>query len=175
MDSVDSDGESDQVTNIQQDINDLSPKQQKVLSRWLSHESLANDGSTTHRQLAAYVTGDVDADQIREYLSDRLPEFMVPDAITVVDSIPRLANGKIDFAALPDPNQKTFEDTESVVLPSTTAEETLATIWQELLHTDLISVHDNFFEIGGDSIISCLLYTSPSPRDQRGSRMPSSA
>ena len=154
MDSVDSDGESDQVTNIQQDINDLSPKQQKVLSRWLSHESLANDGSTTHRQLAAYVTGDVDADQIREYLSDRLPEFMVPDAITVVDSIPRLANGKIDFAALPDPNQKTSEDTESVVLPSTTAEETLATIWQELLHTDLISVHDNFFEIGGDSIIS---------------------
>lgn len=154
MDSVDGDGESDQVTNIQQDINDLSPKQQQVLARWLSRESPENDVANTRRRLAAYVTGDVDPDQLREYLRDRLPEFMVPDAITVVDSIPKLANGKIDFAALPDPNRKTAETAESVVLPRTPSEEALVTIWQELLHTDLISIHDNFFEIGGDSIIS---------------------
>ena len=151
MDPIDGDGESGQMTNIQQTVDDLSPKQQQVLSRWLSRDSSRIDADNSRRRLAAYVTGDADVDQVHDFLADRLPGFMVPDSITVVESIPRLANGKIDYAALPDPCQRTDE---SVVLPNNDAQQVLATIWKELLHTDLISIHDNFFEIGGDSIIS---------------------
>ena len=154
MDAVHGDGEGNQVTNNQQVINGLSAKQQQVLLRWLSHESSSINSAETRKRLIAYVTGNTDGDQLREYLSDRLPNFMIPDSISVVDAIPRLANGKTDFNALPDPILRSDESADAIVLPRNPIEQTLAKIWQDLLHTELVSVHDNFFEVGGDSIIS---------------------
>ncbi|PSB55840.1 non-ribosomal peptide synthetase, partial [Chamaesiphon polymorphus] len=108
------------------------------------------------KRLVAYlVTGDesLSAGQVREYVKHRLPEYMVPAAIVTLDSIPLTPNGKVDRKALPIPDGEILR-THEYVAPRTPNEEIIANIWQELLLKEKISVNDNFFEIGGDSILS---------------------
>ena len=114
---------------------------------------------TLHRgtgtaRLVAYVTADGDHDGISAYakktLEQRLPGYMVPSAIIALDQLPRTAHGKIDYAALPDPQP----ERKDRVMPQTKLEHRLADIWQALLKIDEISITENFFELGGDSIIA---------------------
>jgi aryl carrier-like protein len=72
----------------------------------------------------------------------------------VLDALPLTANGKIDRAALPDPEQAQTSQSNAYVAPRNDIETTLATIWAEVLHLDRVGIHDNFFAIGGDSIRS---------------------
>ncbi|WP_367127827.1 amino acid adenylation domain-containing protein [Saccharothrix sp. HUAS TT1] len=90
--------------------------------------------------------------ELRALVEQRLPRYMVPSAITIVDRIPLLDNGKVDRAALPAPDRR--EAVEEVTAPSTTAEHALAAVWSRVLGVDEIGVHDNFFDLGGDSILS---------------------
>ncbi|MDQ0418592.1 amino acid adenylation domain-containing protein/non-ribosomal peptide synthase protein (TIGR01720 family) [Croceifilum oryzae] len=104
------------------------------------------------KRLVAYVVGDGDASEWRDYLKAELPSHMIPAGFVKVESIPLTANGKVDREALPMPEEQKVE-TEWVA-PRSLNEEVLASIWKQVLGIKQVGIHDNFFEIGGDSILS---------------------
>ncbi|NEQ65703.1 MAG: amino acid adenylation domain-containing protein [Symploca sp. SIO2D2] len=91
--------------------------------------------------------------QLREYLQEKLPEYMVPSGFMVLSQLPLTPNGKIDRKALPVPDVASSVSTDYVA-PETETQKVLAQIWKEVLGIEHIGIHDNFFEVGGDSIIS---------------------
>ncbi|QRO01039.1 amino acid adenylation domain-containing protein [Archangium violaceum] len=110
-----------------------------------------------HKRLVAYVVGQpgrkVEAGEVRAYVKGRLPEYMVPAAVVVMEELPLTPNGKVDRKALPEPERVRGEAREYVA-PRTPEEEKLAGIWGTVLGVEKVGVHDNFFELGGDSILS---------------------
>lgn len=101
---------------------------------------------------AYYVTeAEVGASELREYLSARLPAYMLPAAYCPLDRMPVTENGKIDQQALPVPQPGAGTDDRGA-RPRTDSETAIARIWEALLGTANIGVHDNFFEIGGHSL-----------------------
>ncbi|MFC0562218.1 non-ribosomal peptide synthetase [Halalkalibacter alkalisediminis] len=105
------------------------------------------------KQLIAYVTSNeqIDTEQIKAFLKESLPTYMIPSFVLQIDSFPLNANGKVDTNKLPDPATKT----EKVVqTPDTENERILLTIFESVLGMDKLSIRDNFFELGGDSIQS---------------------
>jgi amino acid adenylation domain-containing protein/non-ribosomal peptide synthase protein (TIGR01720 family) len=94
------------------------------------------------------------ADELGRHLRLRLPEPMVPVTFVTLAAMPLTLSGKIDRRALPSPRQTLTGSPAEPVLPRTAAEATLARIWSEVLRLEQVAVHDNFFEIGGDSILS---------------------
>jgi amino acid adenylation domain-containing protein len=106
------------------------------------------------KRLVAYVTpSDVDTFALRSALAATLPEYMVPSAFVVLDSLPLSPSGKLDRSALPAPDWNAGPQEEYVV-PRTDTEEVLARIWSEVLDVARVGVEDNFFALGGDSIVS---------------------
>ena len=95
--------------------------------------------------------------ELRRLLRSQLPEYMFPDRFVVVEAIPRKPDGRIDFNALPAPPEDDFA-LEDYVAPRNETEETLAWIWQELLHLPKISVKDSFFNLGGQSLLAVRLF-----------------
>ena len=93
------------------------------------------------------------AADVRSALATRVPDFMVPSAVVVLDALPRTATGKVDRRALPAP-EAASADLPASVPPRTPVEAQLAAIWAEVLGLDAVGVEDDFFEIGGDSIAS---------------------
>ncbi len=109
------------------------------------------------RGLVAYAVrapgADADLPDVRERLRRTLPDYMVPGAVVFLDAIPLNANGKVDRAALPEPAEP-GERTAPDAAPRGVVEEALAGIWAELLRVAEVGRHDNFFSLGGDSILS---------------------
>ncbi|AGP41601.1 hypothetical protein SCE1572_48190 [Sorangium cellulosum So0157-2] len=114
------------------------------------------DGGT--KRLVAYAVGrdaaPLDAAALLARLAERLPDYMVPSAIVPLPALPLTANGKIDRAALPAPEADRAQRREGHVAPRNGVEATLARIWAEVLRRGPVGVHDDFFAIGGDSIMS---------------------
>lgn len=96
---------------------------------------------------------------IRHFLEKKLPEYMVPSAILFLKSMPLTANGKIDRAALPAPNQERPALEKIFVAPRNAVEAGLRKIWEECLTVSSISVNDNFFELGGNSIQAARMFS----------------
>lgn len=114
----------------------------------------AEENSGSKRLIAYVVSAEVlTTSQLREYLSNQLPAYMVPAVFITLGTFPLTPNGKIDRQALPAPDGEINRIGEYVA-PSTAIETTLTSIWQELLIQKNVSIHDNFFKIGGDSILS---------------------
>jgi amino acid adenylation domain-containing protein len=91
---------------------------------------------------------------LRAYLRDRLPYYMVPAFFVLLGSFTLMSSGKIDRKALPAPlRSRSTERSHSYRAPRNTSEETIGKIWSELLGVDKVSIHDNFFDVGGDSLI----------------------
>jgi amino acid adenylation domain-containing protein len=110
------------------------------------------------KRLVAYVAGDGPEDQLtakrlRAYLKQRLPEYMLPSALMILEQLPRTPNGKIDRRALPEP-EITPAQAEDYAAPRTICEEGIADIWSELLHVKRIGLDDNFFDLGGHSLLA---------------------
>jgi nonribosomal peptide synthetase CepA len=106
-------------------------------------------------RLLAYVSpGDVDTRTVREHLASRLPQYMVPAAVTALDALPLTAHGKIDRRALPDPDFTTVTVGRE---PATETERVLCELFAEVLGLERAGVDDSFFELGGDSILSMQL------------------
>jgi len=124
------------------------------------------------RRLVAWVVGEPAAprDALREQLRSRLPEVMVPAAFVHLDALPLTSNGKVDRAALPDPDWQRPELRGERVAPRTPVEETLAGIWQDLLGVAPIGIHDSFFDLGGHSLKAGQLVLRV--RDQLGVELP---
>lgn len=91
-------------------------------------------------------------DDLRRYLQERLPDYMIPAAFVEVSAIPLNHNGKVDYPALPAPDFTNAP--RNYVAPRTDIEKKLASIWEQVLQVQPIGVEDNFFEAGGDSILS---------------------
>ncbi|HVR98011.1 MAG TPA: amino acid adenylation domain-containing protein [Thermoanaerobaculia bacterium] len=94
---------------------------------------------------------------LRGFLQETLPEYMLPAALVRLESLPLTANGKIDRNALPAPEETAAEDHAQYVSPRALGEELLASLWRDVLGLGQLGVHDNFFERGGDSLLATQL------------------
>ncbi|MBD2441548.1 non-ribosomal peptide synthetase, partial [Nostoc sp. FACHB-110] len=91
---------------------------------------------------------------VREYLQQKLPNYMVPNAFVLLNALPLTPNGKVDRRALPAPDTATRNLATGFVSPRTPIEAQLAQIWSEVLGIERIGIHDNFFELGGHSLLA---------------------
>ncbi|MDY6901763.1 MAG: AMP-binding protein [Cyanobacteriota bacterium] len=91
--------------------------------------------------------------ELRNFISEKLPDYMIPSRFVFLNSIPLTVNGKIDRKALPVPDVSSIQ-LENFVPPSNPTEEILATIWENILGVEKVGIHDNFFELGGNSLIA---------------------
>nr|QEO74779.1 condensation domain-containing protein [uncultured bacterium] len=96
-------------------------------------------------------------DELRGHLKTRLPEYMLPSAFVMLETIPLTATGKVDRRALPAPEQVRPELSQCYVAPRTPVEEEMTAIWTEVLDIDCAGIHDNFFELGGHSLLTIQL------------------
>jgi len=112
--------------------------------------------------LAAYWTAkegtSPNSTELREFLKDKLPEYMVPTAFVLIDAYPLSPNGKVDRRALPVPEVRGIESEAPYVAPRNQTESVLAHIWSEVLGIKRIGIHDNFFELGGHSLLALRLF-----------------
>ena len=92
--------------------------------------------------------------ELREYLHENLPQYMIPSYFTPLDKFPYTPNGKIDKNKLPVPNGILQTEKKEYVKPKTDIEIRLTNIWEDILNTKPIGIKDNFFELGGDSILA---------------------
>ncbi len=97
---------------------------------------------------------DAFAEGLKQFLRGKLPDYMVPASVVLLDAMPLSANGKVDRKALPVPGVPESSDGRSGARPGTDAERAIAAIWREILKVDDINLHDNFFELGGDSVLA---------------------
>ncbi|MEL6468397.1 MAG: amino acid adenylation domain-containing protein [Cyanobacteria bacterium J06623_4] len=93
-------------------------------------------------------------DTLKQHLSSKLPSYMVPARYQILETLPLTANGKVDRRALPAPN---LDSTTTYVAPTNSTEETITHLWETLLETHPIGIYDNFFEVGGNSLIAIQL------------------
>ena len=93
------------------------------------------------------------ANKLREFLRAKLPDYMLPSAFVVLDKLPLTPNGKINRRALPVPESLRPELTTTYQAPQSTTEQEIAKLWQSVLHLDQVGIHDNFFDLGGHSLL----------------------
>jgi len=91
--------------------------------------------------------------RLRLFLQEKLPDYMVPSVFTLLNELPLDPNGKVDRRALPAPERVQPELDDTFVAPRTPTEELLAGVWAELLGMDQVGIHDNFFDLGGHSLL----------------------
>jgi amino acid adenylation domain-containing protein len=117
---------------------------------------LAREDVPGDKRLAAYVVSKrqspLPISELREFLKDRLPDYMVPAAIVQLESLPLTPNGKIDRRSLPAPEAERQSD-KVYVAPQNELERVIAGIWQEVLQVEKLGVDDNFFDLGGHSLL----------------------
>lgn len=118
---------------------------------------VARDGAAGEKQLVAYVTVDASdraaVNRLRDHLKERLPAYMVPARVVILDAMPLTPNGKVNRKALPAPGPASDEPGADFIPPRIPIERAVATIWSEILRTERISVADSFFDMGGHSLL----------------------
>jgi amino acid adenylation domain-containing protein len=114
------------------------------------------------KRLVGYVVaardGAVSAPDLRRFVREKLPEYMVPSVIAEIDALPLLPNGKINRRALPSPEPQRQSD-EPFVAPASESERIIAEVWKDLLKLNTVGVHDNFFDLGGHSLLVIQLHS----------------
>ena len=112
---------------------------------------IAREDRPGDKRLVGYVTGTADPAEIRAKLAEKLPVYMVPVAVVVIDALPLTVNGKLDTRALPAPE---YQEVDHYHAPGNHTEEILAGIYAQVLGLERVGVDESFFELGGDSILS---------------------
>ena len=114
------------------------------------------DDKAGEKRLAAYIVAAKapTSEELRSFLLQQLPEYMVPSAFVTIDSLPLTSNGKVDLRALPSPEKGQVRVEREFMAPRNPAEEKLVGIWTEVLKLPQVSVNDNFFELGGHSLLA---------------------
>jgi amino acid adenylation domain-containing protein len=131
------------------------------------HPALAQAAVAPHQRtaddlrLVAYVVGKAgaapDATGMKRFLARRLPDYMIPSAFVTLDTLPTTASGKVDRKALPAPDWSSALAQGEFVAPRTAVEQQLAAIWSEVLGLDRVGAHNNFFDLGGNSLLALRL------------------
>jgi amino acid adenylation domain-containing protein len=137
----------------------------------------ARGDASGHKRLIAYVTprngGALRNRELRQALQERLPSYMIPSAFITLDELPLTAHGKIDRAALQALHTPHLETAKSWVAPRNDTEQVLAGIWQEILQVERVGIHENFFDVGGHSLLAMQLASRV--RDDLGADLPIAA
>jgi aryl carrier-like protein len=89
---------------------------------------------------------------VLDFVKRRLPAYMVPATLVTLDALPLTSNGKVDRRKLPEPDLAVSEESEGFVAPQTELERVIAVAWQEVLELERVGIHDNFFDLGGNSV-----------------------
>ncbi|NEU77732.1 amino acid adenylation domain-containing protein [Nostoc sp. UIC10630] len=118
---------------------------------------IAREDVPGNKRLAAYIVWNAESpssiDVLQSFVSEKLPDYMVPSVFVPLKALPLTNNGKVDSKALPAPEEVRAES-GTFVAPTTPTEKLLADIWTKVLRVERVGIHDNFFELGGDSILS---------------------
>ncbi|MBD1924286.1 amino acid adenylation domain-containing protein [Microcoleus sp. FACHB-831] len=141
-----------ELGEIESVINQYSAVQQAVV--------VAKEYQPGDKRLIAYLVcsqKNLEVADLRTFLKDKLPEYMIPSAFVILESLPLTPNGKLDRKALPAPDFTNSELTASFVKPRTTEEKKLAEIWSQVLGVAKVGIYDNFFELGGHSLLATQL------------------
>jgi hypothetical protein len=115
---------------------------------------IVREDTPGNQRLVAYVVLRQPENNLRAFVKARVPDHMIPAGFVVMDKLPVTPNGKVDYAALPLPDETSFDSSKEFVAPRTPLEETLAQIWREILEISRLGIHDNFFELGGHSLLA---------------------
>jgi acyl carrier protein len=119
---------------------------------------LAREDVIGDKRLVAYLVSltpeQLSLSDIRRFLRDKLPEYMVPSSLVTLKTLPLTPNGKVDRAALPAPGLSRAGIEEVYLAPRTPLEEVIAAIWAETIGIERVGIHDNFFELGGHSLLA---------------------
>jgi amino acid adenylation domain-containing protein len=105
--------------------------------------------------------------ELRLALNQRLPDYMIPSHFVMLDALPLTPNGKVDRKALPAPTQSRGATRKAFVHPHTELERAVAVIWQEVLRVDQVGLHDNFFDLGGHSLLMVKVHNQLQEMAQR--------
>jgi len=121
---------------------------------------VAHTGESGDKRLVAYVTersgsqDGLNVSMMRRFLHETVPDFMIPSMFMLLEAMPKTPSGKIDRRALPEPGHKRPSLTQEYVAAGTSLEKKMAQIWQQILSIDEVGIHDNFFDLGGNSLLS---------------------
>ena len=145
--------------DIEERLERLDARRRRALAERLAEHPGAGDaqGSLASDRLVAYVVprdgSTLSVDELRTMVGRALPDYMVPASFVLLDQLPLTPNGKIDRSALPRLDAEVLSE-DSFVSPTSETEIALARIWGEVLGFESVSIRDNFFEMGGDSLLS---------------------
>lgn len=130
-----------------------------ILSQYLPIQQavVTVEQKENNQRLLAYIVPQVKAEvninELRNFLKQKLPEYMLPSAFGIIKKLPLTANGKVDRQALPDIQSLNLELAANYISPQTEMEKAIAQLWQQVLQIEKVGIHDNFFELGGHSLL----------------------
>jgi acyl carrier protein len=140
-----------ETVDFQKAVEALSPGQREVLA------SRLNSHAVEHERLLAYVVLKTNqrpsVAELRQFLQEQLPDYMVPADFIVLDEWPRMPGGKIDRQALSRPPEAPSQSKAAYTPPQNELEQLISGFWKEVLHIDQIDRADNFFDLGGHSLL----------------------
>lgn len=145
-------GHKTRAEAIEELDDEIDPQRvQQMLNEIGYREPVESDGQ---QQLMAYyvANGQLSNEDLRDFLAETLPDYMIPAYFVPLDAIPLASSGKVDKRRLPDVHDMRRAVSASYTAPQTDLEEALVELWQELLNINPIGVHDNFFDLGGHSL-----------------------
>ncbi len=125
---------------------------------------VVREENSAEKYLAAYVVPSAEyhtsnelVQQLRKFLKERLPEYMLPSVIVLLEALPLTPSGKVDRRALPVPDKQKNESEVGFVAPRNPQQEEVAHIWSQILKREQIGIYDNFFDLGGHSLLATLV------------------
>jgi acyl carrier protein len=138
-----------ETSEVEMSLQDIAFVKEAIVS---AHKDQKDDTC-----LVAYVVlrqheADVEK-KLRKFLKDKLPDYMIPSVFVFLEALPLTPNGKVDRKALPEPDMSQRVSDEAFVSPQTPVEEIISSIWSEVLDIERIGIHDNFFDLGGHSLL----------------------
>jgi acyl-CoA synthetase (AMP-forming)/AMP-acid ligase II/acyl carrier protein len=138
-----------ELGDIETALSQHSEVNQCVASIW--------EDNTGHNALVSYVvfkdSKKVGIPELRDFLKQKLPEYMIPSLFMEMDEIPLLPNGKTDRKSLPAPEQSRLELETVYIAPQSEVERIIAEVWKQVLRIEQVGLHDNFFDLGGHSLL----------------------